>query len=173
MRRVRPRRIGALVVTLAGLGGCGGDDGDDGDAARPVIDEIAPAIAAVEAELGPSVQYLEINATLQLVNLFVADGDAGTVTPYVYAGGALRTPGPARPVSGGTPFDADEVSDDLDAVIGGVTDELPDSTISVFVIYPDEVGSPRYGATVVSDEGGVLDVELGPAGEVLAVDPRS
>ena len=43
----------------------------------------------------------------------------------------------------------------------------------MFVVYADDLGAPRYGATVVSGEGGVLDVDLGPTGEVLAVDPRS
>lgn len=163
----------AAPAGLLGLIGCGGDDDDDGGGAQPLIEEIAPAVAAVEAELDARVRYFEINATPQLVNLFVAGDDATTVTPYVYAGGELRAPGPTSPVSGGTPFEVGSVTDDLAAVLEGVTTELPDSSVSVFVIYSDDTGDPRYGATVVSDAGGVLDVDLGPDGEVLAADPRS
>ncbi|MFV0308025.1 MAG: hypothetical protein ACK5OX_09825 [Desertimonas sp.] len=166
------RRSLALTVTLGlSVGSCGGDEGDD--ASRPLIADIDPAIDAVERELGGAQRYFEINATPQLVNLFVADVDAGTVTPYVYAGDRLQDPGEAVAVSGGTPFTAADVSEDLGAIIGGVTDELPDSDVSVFVIFPDEAGRPRYGATVTSASGGVLEVDLGADGQVLAVDAEA
>ena len=59
----------AVTATLV-LGGCGG--GDDDDAALPLLDEIGPAMAAVAGELGGTPQYFEVNATPQVVNLFVA-----------------------------------------------------------------------------------------------------
>lgn len=163
----RRRALALASVLLIGLAACS-SDGDDGS--RPTLDAIVPAIEAVEAALGGAQQYFEINATAQLVNLFVADVDEGTVTPYVFAGGELQQPGDPAPVSGGTPFSADQISDDLDTILDGVTDDLPDSDVSVFVIYAGDDG-PRYGATVTADEGGVLDIDLGADGEVLAVDP--
>ena len=165
----------AVVAAVAILGvaaGCS-DDGEGSDVQRPLVDQIQPAIEAVEAALGGAQSYFEINATPQLVNLFVADGTSDTVVPYVFAGDELQEPGPSSPVSGGTPFVAEDLTTDFDGVLAGVTAELENSDISVFVIYADAAGVPRYGATVVSSEGGVLDVELGPTGEVLAVDPRS
>jgi len=167
-----PRRW-TVVVAVAMLTVVGACSDDDSEAQRPLVDQIEPAIDALESALGGPQSYFEINATPQLINLFVADDGAATVVPYVVAGGELQTPGPSSPVTGGTPFVAADVSADLVEVLDGVTTELERSDISVFVIYPDDTGAPRYGATVVSAEGGVLDVELGPAGEVLAVDPRS
>ena len=164
--------VAAATVTMLGLLGACGDD-DDPAGQRPLVGQIRPAIEAVESALDGPQSYFEINATPQLVNLFVADVEAGTVVPYVVAGDELQEPGPSSQVSGGTPFLAADITADPEQVLAGVTTELPNSDISVFVIYPDEVGAPRYGATVISDEGGVLDVDLGPGGEVLAVDPRT
>ena len=72
--------------------------GDD-DAGRDST-EIAPAIAALEAELGGPQQYFEINATPQLVNLFVADAATAAVTPFVYVGGSLAETGQAAGAQG-------------------------------------------------------------------------
>ncbi len=93
------RRVVALVAAalVVGAASCGG--GDDA-AARPALDQIAPAVAAVEAKLGGPQQYFEINATPQLVNLFVADAAKTTVTPYVYVGGAVAEAGPSAGAQG-------------------------------------------------------------------------
>ncbi len=163
--------VAGAATMLAVLGAC--SDDDDPEALRPLVDQIQPAIEALESALDGPRSYFEINATPQLVNLFVADVEAGIVVPYVFASGELQEPGPSSPVSGGTSFAAADVTADLDQVLAGVTTELPNSNVRVFVVYADDTGAPRYGATVVSGEGGVLDVELGPTGEVLAVDPRS
>ncbi len=74
------------------LGGCGGDD-DDQPAVVPVVAEISPAIAAVEAELGGPQDYFEINATPQLVNVFVATDGGATATAYVYLDGRAPAAG--------------------------------------------------------------------------------
>ena len=54
-------------------------------------------MAAVEAELGGPQQYFEVNATPQVVNLFVADdGRRRRSSPYVYVGGELAPAGAAE-----------------------------------------------------------------------------
>ena len=64
-----------LILALGALAGCGGGGDDDPSGNLPLVAEIAAAIAAVEAELGGPQEYFEINATTQLVNLFVASND--------------------------------------------------------------------------------------------------
>ena len=96
----------------------------------PVLDQIAPAVAAVEAELGGPQQYFEINATPQLVNLFVAIDGATRVAPYVYVGGELA---PAADPAGaeGPTFGSDVAAFDPGAVLDGVAAELPDADVEL------------------------------------------
>ena len=132
MRAGRLRVLAALVVA-AGLVGCsGGDAGSSpsdslttsaplsgecpASADQPlVVDQIAPAIVAVEAELGGPQEYFEVNATDVVVNLFVAgtaaDGSS-TVTPYAFGFGEL-TAQPAIPADGNR-FAGAAVQIDLD-----------------------------------------------------------
>ena len=140
---------GCVVLTAS----CGGDDDE---AVRPLVDQIAPAIAAVEAELGGPQQYFEINATPQVVNLFVATDGATMVVPYVYVGGELASPAEPTTAEGAT-FVADAVTFDPATILDGVTDELPDSDVVLFSIVGGPGGAVQYGATVQSDEGGTLD----------------
>ena len=153
----------ALLAVLAAA--CGGDDDDE--AVRPVVADIVPAVAAVEAERGGAQEYFEINATPQLVNLFVADGDQ--VVPYVYVGGELAPPAPPQPADGPT-FDAGAVTFDPDTILDGVTDELPDSDVVLFTIIGGPGGAVQYGAAVRSAAGGIIDVTLAADGTVQSVD---
>ena len=151
------------------LGGCGGDD--DQPAVVPVVAEISPAIAAVEAELGGPQDYFEINATTQLVNVFVSTDGGATATAYVYLEGHLQPPAPPRDVAGGATFRADAVDFDADAIFTGILDELDDAAITQFVVVGGSGGAVQYSAFVTSSAGGVLDVILGPDGTVISVDP--
>ena len=151
------------------LGGCGDDDEPPG--ALPLVTAIAPAIAAVEAEVGGPQDYFEVNATPQLVNVFVATDDGATATAYVYLDGELQPPAPPRDVAGGSTFRAEAVDFDPDAVFNGIADELGGPTVTQFVVVGGPGGAVQYSAFVVSSEGGVLDVLLGPDGAVLGVDP--
>lgn len=155
-----------MVVAIAA--GCGG--GDDDEPVRPLLAEIAPAIAAVEAELGGPQQYFEINATPQLVNVFVATDDANRVVPYVFVGGELGSPAEATTAEGAT-FSSDAVTFDPATVLDGVTEELTDADVVLFSIVGGPDGAVQYGAGVQSDAGGTLDVVLGPDGAVQSVDP--
>jgi hypothetical protein len=163
----------ALVATallVVGTAGCGDDDG--GPSARPVVDQIAPAIAALEAKLGGPQQYFEINATPQVVNLFVADAAKTNVTPYVYVGGAVAESGASSSAEGNT-FAAAAATFDAATILDGVTDELPDPDIVVFTIVGGPGGAVQYTAGVQSSEGGTLEVTLAADGAVQAVNPDS
>ncbi len=165
-------RVVALVAAallVVGTASCGGDDDPP---ARPALDQIAPAVAALEAKLGGPQQYFEINATPQLVNLFVADAAATTVTPYVYVGGAVAEAGAPAGAQGNT-FAASAATFDPATILDGVTDELPDPDIVVFTIVGGPGGAVQYTASVQSSEGGTLDVTLAADGTVQAVDPGS
>jgi hypothetical protein len=169
---------GALVVA-----GCSDDDrapatsdgpvapSTDGGATdqRPLrVDLIAPALDAIEAELGPQ-RYFEVNATSSLVNVFVADESAGTVTPYVFVDGELsaRDPSPAE----GATFDRDALDDlDPERVTGQVSAELPDSIQDAFVVEGGLDGTVRYSLVVSSSAGGQLLVVVAGDGTVLSVD---
>jgi hypothetical protein len=151
------------------LGACGDDD--EPPAALPLVGEIAPAVAAVEAELGGPQDYFEVNATPQLVNLFVATDAGSTATAYVYLDGELQPPAPPGQVAGGATFRAEALDFDPDLVFSGIAEELGDPTVTQFVVVGGPGGAVQYSAFVTSSEGGVLDVLLGPDGAVLGVDP--
>ncbi len=165
---MRPAGIG-LALLAATTVGCGDEQTTTG--LRPALEEIAPAIAAVEAARGGPQQYFEINATPQFVNLFVAVDDATAVVAYLYVDGELGPPRPPEGADGAT-FAATALTFDPDLVLGGIDDDLPDSDVVVFSVGGGPGGEVRYGAVVESAEGGQLDVTLDAAGTVLSVDPR-
>ena len=160
--------IAVALLVVAALAGCD----DEQDASPPVaIDDIGPAVAAVEAELGAGQQFFEVNATPQLVNLFVAVDDATAAVPYIFFDGELQPPAPALAVESGFTFGAGAVAFDVDTVLDAVADELPDSTIEGFAIEGGDGGIVRYLVSTLSAQGGVLAVTVGPDGAILEVDP--
>ncbi len=157
----------ALLI-MAALGGCGGEE----DSTLPVaIEDIGPALDAIEAELGAGQQFFEVNATPQLVNLFVAVDDGTSAVPYIFFDGELQPPAPALPVESGFTFGADAIDFDVETVLDAVADELPDSTIEGFAIEGGDGGVVRYLVSMLSVQGGVLAVTVGPNGDILEVDP--
>ena len=133
-------RVVALIAAalVVGTASCGGDD--DGPA-RPALDQIAPAVAALEAKLGGPQQYFEINATPQLVNLFVADAAKTSATTYLYVGGELAPPAAPLAAAGST-FAAAALTFDPATVLDNVADQLPGSDI---VLFSAAVGAGRRG----------------------------
>ncbi|HEX4982694.1 MAG TPA: hypothetical protein VFV63_13400 [Ilumatobacteraceae bacterium] len=156
------------MVVLGMLAGCG--DSDEGSAELPLVAGIAPAIAAVETELGGPQDYFEANATPQLVNVIVATDGGSTATAFVYLDDALQPPAPPEAADGET-FRAADLDFDADAVLTGIADELGESTITQFVVVGGPGDAVQYSAFVTSSAGGVLDVLLGPDGAVLGVNP--
>ncbi len=157
-----------LVAGAIGLAACGG--GGDDDPARPLVSEIRPAVEAVEAELGGPQQYFEVNATPQVVNVFVASDDATGVTSFVYVGDELAPAGAPRSAQGAT-FGADALTFDADHILDELTTELPDSDVVLFTVVGGPGGAVQHAASVQSSEGGVLDVTLAADGTVQSVDP--
>lgn len=160
----------ALAAVLTLTAACGGDDEGGAGAVRPVLDQIEPAMAAVDAERGGPQQYYEVNATPQFVNLFVAEG-TDQVQAYLYVDGELQPPTPPQDATGLT-FGADAVAFDPDELLSGVDEELPGSDITVLALAAGADGRVQYIATLESERGGVLDVTLDADGTVLSVDPR-
>ncbi|MDO8389631.1 MAG: hypothetical protein Q7V57_04010 [Actinomycetota bacterium] len=137
--------------------------------AVPIVGEIDAAVTALEAELGGPQAYFEINATAKLVNLFVSLNDGAIVQPWLYLDGELSSQ-EGRPAAGGT-FVAADLTFDASLVLSKLQTELPGATIESFYVNGDGDGNVQYGALLTSAQGGGLDVLLGPAGEVLSVDP--
>ena len=189
MQAGRLRVLAALVAVAAGLVGCSGDDvvsspSDSLTTSAPLssecpastdqpleVDQIAPAIAAVEAELGGQQEYFEVNATEALVNLFVAgtaaDGSS-TVTPYAFSRGEL-TAQPASPADGNR-FAGAAVQIDPQRVLSCLVEQLPSSMLAAFVVEGGLNGVVRYSVVVTSEQGGQLVAEVSGSGQVLSAD---
>lgn len=154
-----------LCVVLVGCG----DGDEDPPAAVPRVAEIAPAITAVESELGGPQDYFEVNATPQFVNVIVATDGGSMATAFLYLDGDLQPPAPPE-AAGGETFRANDLDFDPDVILTGIADELDEPAIAQFVVVGGPGGAVQYSAFVTSAEGGVLDVLLGPDGAVLGVE---
>jgi len=135
----------------------------------PLLGEIAPAIAAIAAQLGGPQEFFEINATARLVNLFVALNNGAVAQPWLYLEGTL-TSTEGQAASGGT-FSSSMVEFDPGVILSTVLTELPGISIESFYIHGDGQGNVLYGVLATSEKGGGLDVVLGADGSVKSVDP--
>ena len=185
-RSARPRsgrtvRFG-LVAAAVLLGACSGGEADapatslsfGPQACEPadpvlVVDQIGEAVAALEADLGGPQLYFEINATPGLVNLFVADLEAESVTPYVYVAGELSSQD-AIEGAAGFAFEAAAIDIEPRSVLSCVSEQLPVSVIDVFFVEGGPGGAVRYTVLTSNDQGGQLSVEVTGQGQVLSVD---
>lgn len=164
-----------LIVAFAmGLAACSGSDSGttpapEGGGGDGIATQVAPAVAAVEAELGGPQEYFEITATSRLVNVFVALDDGTAVVPYVYFDDELQPPAPKQTGVVGQSFTADALDFDPSTILAGVADQLPTATIDALSIEGGQAGFVRYVASVRSSAGGVLDVVLTPQGAVIEV----
>ena len=165
------------VAVFVALGGCSGDGASTDtaaptiaiDAELPIVDQIDDAVAALETELDGPQEYFEINATPQLVNLFVAMELATAVQPWVYIDGGL-TAEESQPAEGGTLLGVD-LDFDPATIFSQLQRELPDATIESFYIHGDGQGAVQYGALLTTAQGGAIDVQLSADGEILASEP--
>jgi hypothetical protein len=158
----------SAVLAAVLVVGCGDGD-EDPPAAEPLVAEIAPAITAVETELGGPQDYFEVNATPKFVNVIVATDGGSMATAFLYLDGDLQPPAPPE-AAGGETFRANDLDFDPDVILTGIADELDEPAIAQFVVVGGPGGAVQYSAFVTSAEGGVLDVLLGPDGAVLGVE---
>jgi hypothetical protein len=160
------------VAAVLALVACGGGDGDR--TSPPVlVEQIPAAVKALEARLGGTQRYSEINATPSEVNLFVVDAE-GQESAYVYRDGDLEPPPAAQPTQAPT-FAAADMAFEPDDVLGQVAEELPHAAVLAFSVQPGASGAAgtQMVATVQSAEGGRLSVLLGPTGEILGARPEA
>ena len=146
-----------------------------GSVSRPSasLELLEPAVAAVEAERGGPQRYTEINVQTDLVNLFVALDD-GTELAYVYRADGLDVPTEAQAQPGGAePFALDDVPLDVVATFDDVlAAEVPDSALVALTLAPRPESGLVWTATLLSTQGGVLDVLISPNGAILGAAPR-
>ena len=132
------------------------------------LELIRPALAALEAKLGGSQRYFEVNATPTLVNLFVANSDNTQATAYVFTAGALSEPAAPEQVKAGAPtFGVADIAYDEAHVLDPVLVELPESTYRVFSIVGVANGGAAYLITMQSAKGGDFQVPVKPDGSII------
>ena len=95
------RRLALAAAVVAALVGCGGDD-DESDAPPPVVDQIAPALAAVDAQYGAPQDFFEASADLEGVGVIVAVDDATAAERFRFENGELSEPEVLGEASGAT-----------------------------------------------------------------------
>lgn len=181
MRRAGAARIATLVVLVAASCSSGDDSAAtdsvplnealclDGDrASQPVVEQIDPAIAAVDELYGSPQRYFEVSADRQRVSLVVAAAD-GIAEQVFYCGAGGRTPPVPLGEADGSTFPGDAIDIDPSSVFDQLDEQLDDPEIVDFATVGAGGDDVVYDATVQSDAGGVLLVLLAADGEVLAV----
>ena len=149
--------IGALLVLAACAGGADGDS-----TPHPLVAEIGPALDRLE----PDTELFQVSGTPEGVELVVSND--GQAIGYTYAAGELSAGEPLGAATGLTFLPAD-VTFDPAHVLDGVTGELDDPVITRFEVVAGPAGVV-YSALVLSDAGGVLQVDLAADGTVQKKD---
>jgi hypothetical protein len=161
---------GSSAVTTGSVGTDGASVPEADDDLQVLARQLREAVAAVDAELGGPQSYFEVTATPQLTNVFVVTDDAAGAIPYVFLDGALQPPGPM--LSGtGNEFTAEALTFDESLLLGRIADELPSAVIESVSVEGGASGAVRYVVTARSDEGGLLEIVVGPDGAILSVEP--
>lgn len=162
----RPRAALTVVVAFLcfGISACGGDD-----KVALHVDEIDDAVDAVTALTGQPPKFFEINATPDLINLFLDDGK-GSAINFVWENGSLRDQTEAATADGRS-FDASKMVFSSE-VYSRVEQELPESLLRAFTITADGPnGEVLHRVVVQSERGGQFGVLVDPIGKILGSDP--
>jgi hypothetical protein len=161
-----------IGLTLAvGVAGCSDDaNSPPTQAVSPVVDQIVPAIIALEELLGGPQDYVEINADAQMVSLITFDAEASQAQAYRYLQGVIAPASEPFAISGGTPLRAEWIAFDPEQILVTLRTELPESAVVGFVILAGANQTAAFEAIVQSRQGGQILVRLGPEGQVLSVE---
>jgi len=160
----------AVVVALVGAG-CSGDDSSTRPPAELPVDQIAPAVHALEARLGGPQRYTEINAATEGVNLFVAVG-GDQEQGWFYRGGQLEPPTEAKEREG-APFDLTSVTIDVGPkLVQQVEQQFPGATVTGVALLDVEGQGLVWALRSKSAKGGELNLFYGPDGTLRAVSPN-
>ncbi len=134
------------------------------------VTDIPAAVRAVEAARHGRSRYVEINASADGVNVFVADSPT-TEVAYFYAGGKLQPPG-APEAQASPPFDLGTIDPAVGArLVQQTQDHFPGATVTEVALL--EVGDQglRWALRSRSSRGGLLDSFYTPNGELASVAP--
>lgn len=163
-RILRVAAAAAIAISTGVMSACGGD----ADVTLHV-DEIDDAVDAVTALTGQPPKFFEINATPDLINLFLDDGQ-GSAVNFVWENGSLRDETEVASADGRS-FDASEMVFSSE-VYARVEDELPESLLRAFTITADGPnGEILHRVVVQSERGGQFAVLVDPDGKILGSDP--
>ncbi len=133
------------------------------------VDEIDDAVDAVASLTGQPSKFFEINATPDLINLFLDDGQ-GRAINFVWENGSLRDETEVASADGRS-FDASEMAFSSE-VYARVEGELPESLLRAFTITADGPnGEILHRVVLQSERGGQFAVLVDPVGEILGSDP--
>lgn len=153
----------SIILAATQLSACG----EDSPALR--VDEIDDAVDAVVETTGGEASFFEINATPDLINLFLDDG-RGSAVNFVWENGKLRDETEAASADGKS-FDASKMTFAAD-VYEQVEAELPDSLLRAFTITADGPnGEVLHRVVIQSERGGQFAVLVDPTGKILGSDP--
>ena len=156
-------RIALAVFAAWSVVGCGGND-----AAVLRVEEIDDAVRAITTLTGKPANFFEINATPDLINLFLDDGKGNAVN-FVWEDGALRDETEVA-AADGRAFDATNMAFGSD-VYARVEEELPKSLLRAFTITADGPNGEVLNRVVLqSERGGQFAVLVEADGKILGSD---
>jgi hypothetical protein len=162
---------GGLVVA-----GCSAESAGPGPTTTTIAasvlqaDDFPAAVQAVEEARGGPQRYVELNATPDGVNVFVAV-DASDEIAYYYTRGELEVPGPEQPQTS-APFTLEGIDVGLaDDLVAQTQARFPGATVvSAALLHVPDQGL-RWALRSRSARGGLLDVLYTPGGELVSVSP--
>ena len=180
------RRLGIVVAlssVLIVLPSCGKNSAEPNTAGLR-LDQIENALDAVEQKAGTDLIFFEINATTELVNVFVAtdldgspnaDGLPDAVVHYVFTekDGLETAPEPVG--ANGPTFARSALDYEPSSILKKALSELPESTPQMFVITAagtaeNSTGTVQYRLLMQSSQGGQMSIVLTNTGEIVGTD---
>jgi hypothetical protein len=140
------------------------------------VDLIDDAVAEVADVLGVDPVFFEINATPELVNLFVDDRQGNAIN-FVYDRGGLAEETTVAPADGIT-FQLENYVFD-ESIYAIVEEELPGSLLRAFIVVAQTPetesleGDELYRVVIQSERGGQFAVLVNREGKILGSDPQA